>query len=61
MISIILFEPELSENIGFIARVMKNFELKELILINPKCDIDRANKTAKHGKDIIKNANEAKL
>ena len=56
MISIILFEPELSENIGFIARVMKNFELKELILINPKCDIDRANKTAKHGKDIIKNA-----
>ena len=56
MISIILVEPELSENVGFIARTMKNFDFKELILIKPKCDLDKAVKTAKHGKDILKKA-----
>ena len=56
MISIILIEPELSENVGFIARTMKNFDFKSLVLINPKCSLDKANKTAKHGKDILKKA-----
>ena len=56
MISIILVEPELSENVGFIARTMKNFDFKELILIKPKCSLDKAVKTAKHGKDILKKA-----
>ncbi len=56
MLSIILMEPELSENVGFVARAMKNFDFKDLILINPKCNLDKAIKTAKHGEDIIKKA-----
>jgi len=61
MISIILIEPELSENVGFVARAMKNFDFKELILINPKCSLDKAVKTAKHGKDILKKAKIKKI
>ncbi|MBL7054892.1 RNA methyltransferase [Candidatus Woesearchaeota archaeon] len=61
MISIILIEPELSENVGFVARAMKNFDFKDLILINPKCELDKAEKTAKHGKDIIKKAKIRKV
>ena len=55
-IKIVLVEPEISENVGFVARIMKNFGLKELILVNPKCDIDRSYKTAMHGRDILENA-----
>lgn len=57
-LTIILMEPETSGNIGAIARVMKNFDLTKLILINPKCEhlnkeaLDRAT----HAKDILKNA-----
>ena len=38
MISVVLVEPALAGNIGSICRVMKNFDVKELILIDPKCD-----------------------
>lgn len=58
MIAVILIEPETEGNIGAIARVMKNFDFKELVLINPKADhlgresLDRAT----HAKDILKKA-----
>jgi len=58
MVTIILIEPETPGNIGAIARSMKNFGLKDLILINPRCDhlskeaLDRAT----HAKEILKNA-----
>ena len=56
-ISIVLFEPETPGNIGAIARAMKNFNLENLILINPKCKIDEdASKRAMHAKDILTNA-----
>ena len=35
-ISFILHQPQLSENIGACARAIKNFDFKNLILINPK-------------------------
>ncbi|MBU0461872.1 MAG: RNA methyltransferase, partial [Nanoarchaeota archaeon] len=38
MISIVLLEPENPGNIGAVARSMKNFDFKRLILISPKCD-----------------------
>ncbi len=57
MISIVLIEPEIAGNIGFIARAMKNFGLKDLILINPKCKLDKEDLWyAKHSKDIVKKA-----
>src|SRR3989338_2234783 len=58
MTSIILVEPETEGNIGAVARVMKNFDFEELILINPKANhlgreaLDRAT----HAKDILKKA-----
>ncbi len=58
MIAVILVEPETEGNIGAVARVMKNFDFKELVLINPKADhlgresLDRAT----HARDILKKA-----
>jgi TrmH family RNA methyltransferase len=58
MISIILIEPEWPSNIGAVARVMANFDFKDLVLINPKCktgELD-AIKRAKHALPILKRA-----
>ena len=55
MIEIILLESRKQENIGSVARAMKNFDFGNLVLINPKCKIGvKANKIAKHGKNILK-------
>ena len=58
MLTIVLIEPISPGNIGAIARAMKNFDLKKLILINPKCNpqSEEATKRAKHAKDILKKA-----
>ena len=56
MISVVLVEPCSPGNIGAVARSMKNFGVKDLYLVNPKCDhLDReALWRAKHAKDILK-------
>ena len=56
MISVILIEPEWPSNIGAVARIMANFEFKDLVLVNPKCDINEldAIKRAKHALPILK-------
>lgn len=57
MITIILIEPEFETNIGAIARTIKNFEINNLIIINPKTQIsEHAFIVAKHAKDILENA-----
>ena len=58
MIEIILVEPSKPENLGAIARAMKNFDFNKLILINPKIKKNdgKALIVAKHGKDILKKA-----
>lgn len=57
MISIILIEPSVSGNVGAIARVMKNFGFSSLVLVNPKCPIDKeARNRAKWAQDILDNA-----
>lgn len=56
-ISIVVIEPETSGNIGSIARVMSNFDAKELILINPKCKIDSdSRRFAKNAQAVLENA-----
>jgi TrmH family RNA methyltransferase len=58
MISVVLMEIATPGNLGAVARVMKNFDLSDLVLINPKCnhlDIDAISR-AKHAKDILKKA-----
>ncbi len=55
MIDVVLVEIKIPENIGFIARVMKNFGFKNLILY--KCNLRRESLiTAAHAKDIVVNA-----
>ncbi|BAW30810.1 MAG TPA: TrmJ/YjtD family RNA methyltransferase [Methanothermobacter sp.] len=55
-ISVVFVEPETPGNIGFIARTMKNFGLKKLILINP-CELDEeAYLYAMHATDILENS-----
>ncbi len=54
---VVLVEPEGPANMGFVARVMKNFGFKNLVLVNPKCEINlETRKYAMHAWDIIENA-----
>lgn len=55
---IVLVEPSGSANIGFVARNMKNFGFKHLILFNPQCEIDSdSRKYAMHArKDVLEKA-----
>lgn len=45
-------------NIGALARVMKNFNFTNLVLLNPKCDYldDDAKRRSTHALDILENA-----
>lgn len=53
---VVLLEPLHSGNVGSVARVMKNFGFKELVLLNP-CELDTpARVMAMHAYDIIENA-----
>jgi tRNA/rRNA methyltransferase len=58
MLHVILIRPENSGNIGAIARAMANFDLKNLILVNPKVNhlSQVAKNRAKHAQEILKNA-----
>jgi len=57
MYSVVFVEPESSGNIGALARVMKNFGLRDLVLVNPKCSInEETRKKAKHAFDIVEKA-----
>jgi tRNA/rRNA methyltransferase len=56
MISVVLVEPRYSGNIGSVARVMKNFGFKDLVLVNP-CEIDEDSYImAVHAQEVIKKA-----
>jgi len=55
-IYIVFVECETSGNIGFLARTMANFGLKNLVLINPPTLTDEAYYQATHGKYIVENA-----
>ena len=56
-ISFILHKPQLSENIGFCARAIKNFNFKNLLIISPKPAFpnDKILATSVGAKNIIKN------
>ncbi|MGC8565106.1 MAG: RNA methyltransferase [Thermoplasmata archaeon] len=54
---VIFVSPKYSGNIGSLARIMKNFDLNDLIIVNPQTEIDDdAYRYAMHGDDIIKNS-----
>src|SRR3989338_9363522 len=55
---VILLRPENPGNVGAIARAMANFDLNELILVNPKCNHlgKDAKNRAKHSQNILNSA-----
>lgn len=55
---IVLVEPAGPINVGSIARVMKNFGLHHLVLVNPQCDplSEEAVKMSVHAKDVLESA-----
>lgn len=57
---IVLVEPQGPLNVGSVARVMKNFGLHELVLVNAKCDITSqpAQNMASHAKDLLENTKQ---
>jgi tRNA/rRNA methyltransferase len=62
MIEVVLVEPEKEENVGRVARVMKNFGYSSLMLIDPKCSHlgNKAKALASHAEDILRKAKVAK-
>ena len=62
MLTVILVEPETPGNIGSVARAMKNFGQKKLVLVNPKCDYldGEAYGRAMHARDLLKKATVVK-
>ncbi|MCD6434346.1 MAG: TrmJ/YjtD family RNA methyltransferase [Candidatus Diapherotrites archaeon] len=58
MLAVVLVEPFYEENVGLIARVMKNFGFRKLILVNPKCNhlSGKAKSRAMHAVDILQKA-----
>lgn len=55
MISVYLVGLKIPENVGFVARVMKNFGFTKLYLYDCKVSV-KSFKTASHARDILKNA-----
>jgi TrmH family RNA methyltransferase len=55
-IKVILVEPSYETNIGYVARVMKNFCLYNLCVVNPKVQIGKETSIfSAHAKDVIRN------
>ena len=52
-IAVALVEPQYETNVGYIARIMKNFGYKQLYVINPSFDKEKAARFATHGKDVL--------
>lgn len=55
-ISIVLIEPLYEGNVGFTARVMKNFGFTRLVLVNPCTLGDDAIMRASHARDVLEDA-----
>jgi TrmH family RNA methyltransferase len=58
LIDVAVVEPKYQMNLGYIARVMKNFGVEHLYLINPRCDRlgKQAIKYSKHAHDVLEHA-----
>lgn len=55
MKAIVLVEPEIPENTGFIARLAENFEF-ELRIVNPDFNLEEAKKTASRAQQKLREA-----
>jgi TrmH family RNA methyltransferase len=55
-VSVTLVEPHYPVNLGHTARLMKNFGIRRLILVNPRVNISAAAVYASHAADILDSA-----
>jgi tRNA/rRNA methyltransferase len=53
-VRVILVEPKLAENIGAVARVMKNFGFSELYLVRPSALTEKMFWVASHAGDVLR-------
>ncbi len=55
MIDVILMESEHEGNVGAVCRAMANFGFQNLVVVNPKCNLESDDffRRAKHSKDVI--------
>ncbi|MCG3107801.1 tRNA (cytidine-2'-O-)-methyltransferase TrmJ [Metallosphaera sp. J1] len=53
MLRVILVEPEGEYNVGFVARLCKNFEVDQLYVVNPRCDLNKAMEFSAKGRDFM--------
>ena len=53
-VRVILVEPKLAENIGAVARVMKNFGFRELYLVRPPALTEKMFWVASHAEDVLR-------
>jgi TrmH family RNA methyltransferase len=56
ILSITVVGAEYPVNLGYTARLMKNFGLQRLYLVSPNYDMRAASVYASHGADVLKNA-----
>jgi TrmH family RNA methyltransferase len=56
MLRVVLVEPEGEYNVGFVARLCRNFDVDELYIVNPKCDLTTAARFAAHGLQTLNSA-----
>jgi tRNA/rRNA methyltransferase len=54
--SVTIVGAEYPVNLGYTARLMKNFGLRRLYLVSPNCDMRAASVYASHGADVLKDA-----
>lgn len=55
-LTVALVEPVYEVNVGHVARVMANFGFSDLLLVDPKVDLEKARKFASHGVYVLDNA-----
>jgi len=53
---VVLVEPEGEYNVGFIARLSKNFQVDELVIVRPKADLSKAKEFSAKGSDFLERA-----
>ncbi len=56
ILSVTVVGAEYPVNLGYTARLMKNFGVERLYLVDPKCDMRAASVYASHGSDVLDGA-----
>ena len=56
VIAVAFIEPHYEINVGYVARIMKNFGFEQMYITNPRFNEEEAARFSTHGKDILASA-----